>query len=1615
MARNKFLTTIAGLLTNFSNRRKSQINPPTSEGYVHRQKSDGENDLTRYLTKYLKNFRNFYQSLLPSAERQNRQNSSRRWRRLMQHKLGKSFINLLQTIGQLGRYLSVPAFYRLWRNFFVAYRQRTQAGFVLPVTMLMVVVMLLVVTSLMFRAFQRSEQVIGDYQLQQVKNTSTPAIERAKAKIQLLLAPEAETEGAYYSQKSGIPSESEMEELLAGDAAYTWTGETRLTPANLGITVTPDGGKIAAWKFQSDSDGDGTNDTITAYAILVRSARKVGNKTKTIDHRLAESNPATHEVIPDNDPDNDRSKLFVVSNGPIAATSSGSTSCQPKYQSETTGASKTDAEGWFQMGGGDAVLKKNIQVYAVSLPIDNKGNLSNPVISTAQYQQDRSADRGNKWGAWFRTDIEINPAANFDWNGAIHTEGSLYIMGQKDFNGKLISEKESCFLNPKQNSDITIGGHLVNSEMTRNQTSSGAVKFELYPDANLFPVTNATDSSKYTGSPIDLSINPQAVLLQNKSVARGGEGFWENQVNSSWVNSDLATKRVSILQSGQAPPYIDDTYRADNRYGPKVGYSSKVTTPECVLGKAVGGSGCNTVTPSVEQVIRNEPPDPVLQPDDYGLDGYWERRARGQGTRIIVGQRLELGNAFGWVQDLSSPPNDIITETEDKKRGDDPLNPPRNPIANTNMNSRRHELRQRRTQYDNLAAVQSTLVYHYTDTSKGYDPVAAVATTVHPGTENTLKESAKFETIAFKDKTGTEQKPIAIDFFNGYGTNGWEFAPPTVTSTSLSSTAPLGKALRNLAYFAGDPDGAFPPKQEAGKVHPLPQLTMWGNFSNLRRIFDQNTSITLPKAGTPGNISLADLTTLQTASANLGMLAYNIDYLQSYDYANNQTYGLGGGIAKLGEALWKLQDQDSTNGEVIDLAAIPSPAAINYNLPPDAYIAALERDKDPTKLNITDDVIKLARLVMTKEQIERDRTYGFNVSADNHPNNSSTYNPTDGIATWVNSTVQINSACDISATSGNNYFGLGTPTADTEQQFIGLSRLCSNKPKFPSLYYIFPKVNHGHAGTGDHAQPNDEPYIRDADITTINSGSDRYQALSNADIATIKINPKKADLTDWVLPQSTTTVTNTQAAPNDSQREVIQIVNGTNSTNRRVAIKDSALFNGREEMSVRVLNLDVDMLRSVSPPNDNTETWLPKSGIMYVFREDAVREDAIARPGGSQMNASTPTDPTLDANGMSTKAIDYYADPDRRPYGFRLKNGQDLRRKPGGSLNKSILRGLTLVSDNPVYIQGDFNLHTSNGSDTLTELTGPSTKRVVDSNFANPEVDYWRPTEVLGDAITVISNNFCDGSIQEGYLNTGPMTTVIDDANTQKKYGCLVNGPQRTSYSNQNRPRIKLQAKIDNKTYDWALANPWEPYPNGNSPKSPIVINKNGEVLMNEVIDPAIAPYTRNVIPYNQQYNAFSDRDFNASSSYIGIAIDTKANLTMVNGVVPARTNQGNGGLINFPRMLENWRVDGGSQDKTLTIRGSFMQLNFSQYATGPFDQDAWEPGIASDSNERIFYYLRPKREWGYDVGLQYLPAGPVARRILVPGNERSEFYREPKGDDPYICLLRTALGFACN
>lgn len=1461
------------------------------------------------------------------------------------HKIQKALTHLVQAIIRFAQKLTSRNTYRFLRTAFVTSRRRLQAGFVLPTTTLLIIVMILVVSTLMFRSYQRSTDAISEFQRQEVQNAAAPAIERAKAKLEKLFSS---------NLVAGIPPEALLEEtLLSND--YVFPNETQLT-------MTAEGQNVPAWSFQ-------VNDVTVAYTILLRTSRGGVTMDPDSDGSLTS--------------DEQKANALLVRNGPLISGRTDNPLCQGAGNG---GDGQILGEGWFSTGPTSS-LQKNFQVYAVAIPT----GASNQSISTLQYQQDRYIDRGNKWGAWFRTDLELFPGPRFIWNGAMHTQGSFFVRAQNSFDSFLISSKDSCFYNPSLNSDITTAQQLVYSIPSlpaANGKFGGPVNFDPHepgaaPEAPDPINLNNESLDSVTGSlnnTINIALDPVKILTSDSTppLNRSAAGW---APDDNWEGSEL-TKRITI-NNPACPPYVDDTYRADNRYGPKTAYTQAVRDPDnpenCTIPVGQDAFDYGELINN-DRLTRNIPP--VDQPTEYGLDGYWERRSRAEGLRVIVGQRLELGNPFGWGRD-----------------GTDPLNP--NPLNHADIPT--HEQKQRRTLRDNLAAVQSTAVYFHSQLT-GDLPAAFVATTVHPGSPNTLKESATFERIRFEKRGNPEfadldtaQGIIATDFFNGRGTNGIEFEGLPADFVNAAQE----KALRNLANFSGDVNSAY---GESGPF--IPERTMWGNYSNLLRLDPNDPAL-----------SLADQTTMQTAAGTLGMLAYNINYLQAYDYdEGTDLAGGANGLEALADKLWELQDGDLTNEELE--GADPSDAE-TYNQPPEAYIAQIEAT-DP-------ELARFARFVMTKEQIERDRRNGFAVR---NPGAADTFNPTVTSNPLFNGS-PFTTACDLAR---NNNFELNNIVADSDDQerLIGLSRLCSNEPKFPALYYLFPTVNHDQDGSGtvdDPTQPATEPYISDANAAI-------YQLVTDLEISQIALQPQSVS-TDWILPIAGPTPATPPAAPNASDRELIKIVDGTTEQLWQVAFKDSALYDGREAMNVRALNMDLNMLRTTNAPAGD-ENWLPETGIVYAFREDAVREDAIARTPGAIMRAigPNPTDPPLvplpaPATGdMSIKSVDYYPDPDRRPYGFRLKNGNTLRREG----NPDNPQGMTFVSDNPVYIQGHFNLHnnaatgTANTIQEFTQLLGGTPTRdqfygrranQLNGNFANPATDWWRPTEIMADAVTILSNNFCDGSIEDGIIYAGVVdpsgaTQPLNGAARQRKYGCNT-ATNYTSYINQNRP---LAANFNG---PWMSENPFE-LPTDqtaaatstdlvSSAKSPVMIAPSGDPVYctttgTACTDPASWQTYR--LDDNRTYLRFTDGP-GAGKKHISAA-DTTVNMVMVSGVIPQRLGQINGGFHNFPRLLENWNQPA----RNLFIQGSLIQLNFSNYATGPFTPNAWEPTQTPTGNH-FNYYQPPNRNWGYDVGLQYAPAGPISSRMIVPNSKRDEFYREPNADDPYICKLRDVLGAGCN
>jgi hypothetical protein len=1572
-----------------------------------------------------------------------------------------------QAIYKLFRYLSklvqtAALGFSQWlmRSFLILGRKQrrpanAKAGFVLPTVTLLLLVVSLVIGAILLRTGSRTAQVIGAREEQVIYNAATPAIERAKAKLEylflkdkrfpnappsdeMLLAMLTNKPGDYGNLTNALPD---------NENPYVFGDEKSQPNTDQGYLNLNGGARDPAWSFPLDVDGDGNNETVV-YSIALK--RRDGNIALEDAGDRADWKKAEKQV---------------VRNGPVTTTKINNEVCRTltqQAQDDGGPVRPTNDADWFQVGS--AKLRKTFQVDAIV--ISNKGGQKR-TVATLEFQQDRQLDRGNKWGAWFRYDLEIFPGQPFRWNGAMYTAGNM-IVGDGDFTGYLISSRNSCFYTRdaseiKVNRDIktpptpdnpSFQGQFVAGKIgDPNDHTHGSVfhviKEDNNPDvtANNIKFEEGTDSVS-NGSLSQIALDPVILFTKDQSqsresprdnINRTDNAFYTDRAGAGSIGYFNARKR--LLASSETAPFIDDTYRADNRYGPKPAYGTKNERIELNNGSRRNGTNIPSGGDDA-RLLTNNTVDPLDKEfRKTGLDGYWERRAHLSGLRVIVGERLELGNPFGWVNSPLSTVTNTGTVTQvgttadrDSQLEFDPLYPA---TAGTNAD------KQRRTLRDNLAAVQGTVVYQATPgvpPTAPELPIACIATTAHPGTRRSIENSKNFQTAG--QTYGLSSSTFPSDFFTGLGTNGWEYTPPP-RAAELRGGGDWGNALRNLANFAGEyqdtnNSGAFPPTQ-GSRIYPHPYLTMWGNFSNLMRaIYDSS------------NQSIADNSYLESAACTLGMLAYNVNQLEDYSYGSITNAGT---LATALNALFNNPPTGTPNRYSITLdttgvsATVPPRARVYWQdtdpnrpvknvlvteLTPDDYITLLERRLQEGVAGIDQNVVRSARLIALKEQIARDRTAGFaSFQISSPPSGFSPFNydppspPPPAGGSPVNDQFELVCSSTVGSLVNSN-------------RDLGL--LCPSQPKFPALYYVFPQNAHDRTGIAPASLTsgsNAEPYLNPSPVPALPAPRDQFQPV-NLDTLANQVRPRTGS---WSLPKTT------GVDPNDPLAD-FNITN-PNGIREGVSLIDNALYNGRELMTVRTLDLDLELLRTnTSPTNDR---WLPASGVVYAFREDAVREDAISRPSGGadcdtnnairndgcliRTDISNPRDPQISADKrISPKPVDYFPDPDRRPHGFRLRNGRRLDR-PG-----TPPRGLTFVSDNPVYIQGDFNYHSSNGtSDSrleefswlLEDDWGNFYDRGVvrgelDRNFAKAATDTWRPAEILADAITILSDRFQEGSIDRGIMNDndGGRTGATDGRYSFR----AMNGPQpvanvATGGVNDNGPdnggwvlENGLVTRFDARIPPTPVA-PVDP----TSPPVPLKISRNGNPIYCST-NPAridsgsfcpLAQQTEYGTVVGQTYRLPGDFD---ARDAINQASQTRVNATLISGIVPSRLHQTYGGFHNFPRFIERW-----GRDTKLFISGSFVQLNFSTYATAPFEHNQWQPATgdppSSGDNpiQYIRYYAAPERQWGYDVGLQYAPAGPVAQRFLQPPAQRSEFYRELPANDAYICQLRLAPGVDQN
>ncbi|MBD2679910.1 hypothetical protein H6H03_20090 [Nostoc paludosum FACHB-159] len=197
----------------------------------------------------------------------------------------------------------------------------------------------------------------------------------------------------------------------------------------------------------------------------------------------------------------------------------------------------------------------------------------------------------------------------------------------------------------------------------------------------------------------------------------------------------------------------------------------------------------------------------------------------------------------------------------------------------------------------------------------------------------------------------------------------------------------------------------------------------------------------------------------------------------------------------------------------------------------------------------------------------------------------------------------------------------------------------------------------------------------------------------------------------------------------------------------------------RQPLEIRATVIDLGLLRAQTNTNpDATKNWaneylFPNSGIIYASRDDAQKDRS-------------------DTSSESVSASDYKLDPERRPNAIMLINGSDLSRMNDYRAEE---KGLILATELPVYVKGNFNLHSKQEfktPDLLVTPTDDASNAAYDSKFysraaANRDPNFacrpndprlpncgtgetWRPASVIADAVTLLSGNFREGFRNEG-------------------------------------------------------------------------------------------------------------------------------------------------------------------------------------------------------------------------------------------------------------------------
>ncbi|NER34451.1 MAG: hypothetical protein F6J93_10570 [Oscillatoria sp. SIO1A7] len=418
-------------------------------------------------------------------------------------------------------------------------------GFVLPTVTMIILIVILVVSAITIRSFDRANNAQLIRASEESISAAKPALDRANAKISFLLTGDPTIPRA-------TPSDRVLYDAMAKDT-YTFGDEVRLSVRydfdgtsgidtdgkDNNINALEDNEEITtAWRYPVDTDNNGLYDSFSLYGIYLRSP---------------EREPSTGAF---NRP---RSRLDARTPPMPPVEGIGSAQCAGAL---ATSASLVGASGWYQS---QALLKKSIYVFTATIPItgndlNNVLSRSNPTenpddfetknsstFSGLEYQQDRSRVPLLNNAVVYEDDLEIGAGSPFRLNGRMVTNGNL-ILTHFGFGASLdlyqVSGVNSCYYT-EENAKIIIGGNVVNGWTgDNNNIFRNAVTVHLY-DKEETERTGAPTASVDTNNQ-SVTQTPLAVIYNNDAYSQRIDLLVRAQVaNNSSTDPTVVSQAVA--------------------------------------------------------------------------------------------------------------------------------------------------------------------------------------------------------------------------------------------------------------------------------------------------------------------------------------------------------------------------------------------------------------------------------------------------------------------------------------------------------------------------------------------------------------------------------------------------------------------------------------------------------------------------------------------------------------------------------------------------------------------------------------------------------------------------------------------------------------------------------------------------------------------------------------------------------------------------------------------------------------------------------------------------------------------------------------------------------------